>query len=96
MEIYYVLFRYLVIHGPVSREDAIEFANNARTASLERRLRNSGIDPHHCTAEQRELLKSIIASNKTDYKVLQEKQCFEDYPDSFEYFIVRDVFSRTK
>jgi hypothetical protein len=46
-----------------------------------------------CTAEQRDLLKAIIASNKTDFKVLQEKQCFEDYPDSFEYFIVRNIFT---
>ena len=96
MNDYYVIFRYLIIIGPVSREDANEFAKKARTASLERRLRKSGIDPHNCTVEQRDLLKAIIASNKTDFKVLQEKQCFEDYPDSFEYFIVRDVFSHTK
>ena len=92
---YYVIFRYLVIHGPVSREDAIEFAKKSRTDSLEHRLRNSGIDPHNCTAEQRDLLKAIIASNKTDFKVLQENQCFEEYPDSFEYFIVRDIFTHT-
>lgn len=67
-----------------------------RADSLERRLRNTGINPHNCTAEQKDLLKAIIASNKTDFKVLQEKQCVEEYPDSYEYFIVRDIFARTK
>ena len=91
-----VIFRYLVIFGPVRREDAIELAKKMRADSLERRLRNTGINPHNCTAEQKDLLKAIIASNKTDFKVLQEKQCVEEYPDSYEYFIVRDIFARTK
>ena len=96
IENYYVIFRYLVICGPVRREDAIEFAKKMRADSLERRLRNTGINPHNCTAEQKDLLKAIIASNKTDFKVLQEKQCVEEYPDAYEYFIVRDIFARTK
>ena len=96
IENYYVIFRYLVICGPVRREDAIELAKKMRADSLERRLKNTGINPHNCTAEQKDLLKAIIASNKTDFKVLQEKQCVEEYPDSYEYFIVRDIFARTK
>ncbi len=91
MNKFYVLFKYLIIHGPLTRDEAVDIANDIQASAMKKRLLKWGIDPENCSDKQRMDVAKSLGICDNAFRVLSEDEVFEEFPDSFEYYITSKI-----